>query len=100
MDVSARAGTPRFPLPGFGTAVSLGRDGLGRIDFYGGPSRDGVDGRDFGPADLDLLWLMSEWLGQGTLIIDGSGNVSRERGQHDVFGNNPDFAKLCAYLGA
>ncbi|CAN5754578.1 hypothetical protein BH23GEM3_BH23GEM3_10370 [soil metagenome] len=34
----------------------------------------------------------------GTLVL-GPGGVLLERGQHDVFGSNPDVAKLCAYLG-
>jgi hypothetical protein len=35
----------------------------------------------------------------GRLVIDGSGNVVFEAGPHDVFGSDPDVARLCAYLG-
>jgi hypothetical protein len=36
----------------------------------------------------------------GRLVVDGSGNILFEAGPHDVFGSDPDVAKLCAYLGA
>jgi hypothetical protein len=34
----------------------------------------------------------------GHLALDGQGNVIKEAGWHDVFGSNPNAAKLCAYL--
>lgn len=36
----------------------------------------------------------------GHLVLDGSGNIIKESGPHEVFGNNPNVAKLCAYLGS
>lgn len=34
----------------------------------------------------------------GHLALDGQGNLIRETGWHDVFGSNPNAAKLCAFL--
>jgi hypothetical protein len=34
----------------------------------------------------------------GRLVIDANGAIVFESGPHDVFGSNPDVAKLCAYL--
>lgn len=36
----------------------------------------------------------------GHLALDGQGNIIKEAGWHDVFGSNPNVAKLCAYLGS
>lgn len=36
----------------------------------------------------------------GHLVLDGSGNIISEAGPHEVFGSNPNVAKLCAYLGS
>ncbi len=36
----------------------------------------------------------------GHLVLDGSGNIISEAGPHEVFGGNPNVAKLCAYLGS
>lgn len=75
---SAMAGTAIYDIDANGNLLTITFPGLNGVFTVPGQGRLAIE--------------------TGKLVLDGNGNVVLERGPHDVFGSNPDVAKLCAYL--